>query len=177
MTIPLPVWAVASPKRCAHIARVVTVLSEWADRMALTVDEAQAWYDAGLWHDALRDADEHTLRTITQDADRSVDLLHGPAASLLLAYEGESRVPVLDAIQWHTVGWTHWHTVGRALYMADFLEPGRPFMRKERAYLAANVPVAFDATFRQVVQLRMEWAIREGKVLAAETVALWNSLQ
>ncbi len=50
-------------------------------------------------------------------------------------------------------------------------------MRSERAYLASNVPMAFDATFRQVVQLRMEWAVREGKVLAAETVELWNSLQ
>lgn len=176
MTIPLPVWAVASSKRCAHIARVVALLAEWADRMTLTVEEAQAWHDAGLWHDALRDADEHTLRTITNDVDRAPALLHGPAAAVLLAYEGESRIPVLDAIQWHTLGWKHWQAVGKALYMADFLEPGRPFMRAERAYLAANAPIAFDSTFRQVVQLRMEWAIREGNALAPETVELWNSL-
>jgi 2-amino-4-hydroxy-6-hydroxymethyldihydropteridine diphosphokinase len=175
--LPLPVWAVVGEKRRAHIARVVALLAQWADRMHVPADEAQAWHDAGLWHDALRDADESALRTITKDEQRPLGLLHGPAASMLLSYEGESRVDVLDAIQWHTVGWVHWQRVGRALYMADFLEPGRQFMRAERAYLAANVPTAFNDTFRQVVQLRMEWAVREGKALASETVALWNSLQ
>lgn len=177
MNLPLPVWAVAGEKRRAHISRVVALLAHWAVRMQVSAEEAQAWHDAGLWHDAVRDADEETLRSITDDDQRPVNLLHGPAASILLSYEGESRVEVLDAIQWHTVGWVHWQRVGKALYMADFLEPGRTFMQVERAYLAANVPTAFDATYRQVVQLRLEWAVREGKALASETVALWNSLQ
>ena len=84
---------------------------------------------------------------------------------------------VLDAIRWHTIGSSSWSRVGRALYMADFLEPGRRFMRSDRAFLAKLVPTAFDAVFRQVVRLRLEWAVREGKGLDLETVSLWNSVR
>ena len=37
-----------------------------------------------------------------------------------------------------------WGRLGRALYMADYLEPGRKFSRADRAYLAAQVPHDFD---------------------------------
>jgi len=173
----LPVWSVVSDKRRAHIDRVVQLLTRWADALALPVDERQAWIDAGRWHDALRDADERALRAATGDTVHPVGLLHGPAAALRLAAEGESRQDVLEAIRWHTVGSPNWQRVGRALYMADFLEPGRTFMQHDRAFLADQVTVAFDAVFRQVVRLRLEWAIREGKALAPETVALWNHLR
>jgi 2-amino-4-hydroxy-6-hydroxymethyldihydropteridine diphosphokinase len=61
--------------------------------------------------------------------------------------------------------------------MADFLEPGRTFMQADRAFLADRVPSAFDAVFRQVVRLRLEWTVREGKGLAHETVTLWNAVR
>ena len=177
MTLQLPVWAVVTPKRREHIARVVHVLEQWSVAMELDIDEALAWRDAGRWHDALRDEGEYALRMITGELDRPVGMLHGPAAASRLAIEGESRHPVLEAIRWHTVGCAAWQRTGRALYMADFLEPGRPFLQTERALLAARVPTAFDAVFRDVVRLRIEWALRSGKVLAHETVRLWNDIR
>ena len=75
------------------------------------------------------------------------------------------------------MGRVTWSRTGRALYMADFLEPGRPFMQADRAFLAARVPDAFDEVFRQVVRLRLEWTIREGKGLAPETVLMWNEVR
>jgi HD superfamily phosphohydrolase YqeK len=104
-------------------------------------------------------------------------VLHGQAAASRLEEAGEQRAEVLEAIRWHTVGSSSWNRTGRALYMADFLEPGRPFMQADRAFLADQVPYAFDAVFRQVVRLRLEWTIREGKSLAPETVALWNAVR
>jgi HD superfamily phosphohydrolase YqeK len=138
---------------------------------------AQAWHDAALWHDALRDAPEGQLRDITGDISSDGNLLHGPAAAARLAGDGESRTDVLEAVRWHTVGSTDWGRAGRALYMADFLEPGRAFARTDRAYLAHQVPVDFDGTFRQVVRIRIEWALREGKALLLPTVALWNAVR
>ncbi len=173
----LPVWAVVSDKRRAHIGRVTALLDVWALRLGLPDAERAAWHDAGRWHDALRDADEPTLRQLTGDAERPFGMLHGPAAADRLAAEGEVRADVLDAIRWHTVGFAGWSRTGRALYMADFLEPGRSFMQADRAFLADRVPDAFDAVFRQVVRLRLEWAIREGKGLAHETVTLWNAVR
>jgi len=173
----LPAWAVVGEKRRAHIERVVALLDRWSAAMRVDARERAAWLDAGWWHDALRDADEATLRSLTADRERPLGMLHGPAAALRLEAEGEQRGEVLEAIRWHTIGSTAWARTGRALYMADFLEPGRQFMQADRAFLADRVPEAFDAVFRQVVRLRLEWTIREGKSLATETVALWNAVR
>lgn len=172
--VALPQWAIVSDKRRAHIERVTALLDEWAAAMHLLPDEAQAWHDAGRFHDALRDAEDIELRTLAHDSTTEVQLLHGPAAAAKLTAEGETRQDVIQAVRWHTIGCSTWNNVGRALYMADFLEPGRKFMPSDRAYLAHQVPTDFDGTFRQVVRVRMEWTIRDGKPLHAETVALWN---
>ena len=177
MNQALPRWAIVSEKRQAHIARVVTLLEDWAQQMGLGVAEAKDWRDAGWWHDALRDANEDTLRTMADDVTRPLGMLHGPAAAARLVADGEARIDVLDAVRWHTFGHAEWSRVGRALYMADFLEPGRTFMQTDRAFLANLVPSAFDAVFRQVVRMRIEWTVREGKGLAPETVTLWNSVR
>lgn len=173
----LPTWACVGERRLAHIGRVVALLDQWAMAIGVDVAERGAWRDAGVWHDALRDADEPALRAATGDLTSPVGLLHGPAAARRLEAEGESRASVLEAVRWHTIGCAEWGRTGRALYMADFLEPGRTFMQRDRAFLAAQVPEAFDAVFRQVVRLRLEWALREGKGLHQETVALWNTVR
>ncbi len=173
----LPPWAEVSEKRRAHIERVTALLDRWAKQLQLGRDEAQAWHDAGRWHDALRDASTEMLRSWSGDPDRPVETLHGPAAAARFASEGEARSGVLEAIRWHTVGHAGWDRTGRALFMADFLEPGRQFARADRAFLADHLVHDFDGVFRQVVRMRIEWTVREGKSLFPETVALWNRVR
>ena len=184
--ISLPSWAVVTAPRRAHIARVVALIGAWAARRSLPPAERQAWHDAATWHDALRDAPESSLRAIlgedlhaawAGDMPAGAAFLHGPAAAARLAADGERRADVLDAIRWHTVGSVDWSATGRALYMADFLEPGRAFARDERAALAARTPADFDGVFREVVQMRVRWAVEGGKALAPRTVALWNAVR
>ena len=175
--IELPSWARVGPKRQAHIARVVALILEWADAMKLSANERLAWRDAARTHDALRDAPLDELRGLVPDAALPDDVLHGPAAALLLARDGETRTDVLEAVRWHTVGCQSWGRTGRALYMADYLDPERPFSRVDRAYMAAHVPFDFDGTFRQVVRHRLDWTLLEGQELFASTVALWNSVR
>jgi HD superfamily phosphohydrolase YqeK len=175
----LPEWSQVGEKRRAHIARVTALLDRWASEMSLSAEEARAWHDAGRWHDALRDAPESDLREMvrgTSFADSPAGVLHGPAAAARLERDGEPRAGVILAVRWHTVGNVAWDHTGRALFMADFLEPGRGFMRQDRAFLASQLPRDFDAVFRQVVQMRLEWTLREGKPLFPETAALWNSV-
>ena len=175
--LSLPQWAIASPKRREHIARVTALLDQWADLMAIPELERVAWHDAGVLHDVLRDADEASLRALTGDTTSPMEILHGPAAAEKLAALGESRHDVLDAIRWHTLGNPGWSRTGQALFMADFLEPGRKFMTSERAWLAQMVPGDFTGVFRQVVKSRLEWSLREGKGLHRETVAMWNAVR
>ena len=181
MTAPallLPDWAQVSERRLAHIERVTALLDGWAAALALSPDEARAWHDAGRCHDALRDAPEAELRALAGPVPNyTVEMLHGPAAAARMARDGETRAELLDAIRFHTVGSSQWGRLGRALYMADYLEPGRKFSRADRAYLAAQVPHDFDATFRQVLRARLEWSLREGMRLFPEAVALWNTVR
>ena len=174
----LPSWACVSEKRVAHIGRVTSLLDEWAKALALPEADARMWHDAGVYHDALRDAPEDMLRAFAGDLPGyTVDMLHGPAAAAQMAARGELRGELLNAVRYHTVGSSEWGRIGRALYMADYLEPGRKFSRSDRAYLAAQVPHAFDATFRQVLRARLEWSLREGMRLFPEAIALWNTVR
>jgi len=175
--LDLPDWAEVSDKRAEHIQRVTALLNSWASAMRLPPAEARAFLDVGVLHDALRDASEGRLRDITGDRESPLGLLHGPAAAVMLRNYGETRGDVIDAVHYHTVGHVRWGVVGRALYMADFLEPGRKFMRQDRYFLSLQVPNSFDAVFRQVARMRLEWTVREGNHIFPETAALWNSLQ
>jgi 2-amino-4-hydroxy-6-hydroxymethyldihydropteridine diphosphokinase len=162
----------------AHIERVTAMLDDWARQLALPPEEARAWHDAGRLHDALRDAPEALLRELAGNSpEYATEMLHGPAAAEQLRRDGEQRSELLDAIRYHTVGSAQWGRLGRALYMADYLEPGRKFSRGDRAYLAAQAPRDFDATFRQVLRARLEWSLREGMRLYPEAVVLWNSVR
>jgi len=170
----LPEWAMVSEKRRAHIERVVALLASWAEAMRLPEDEASRWTNAGWLHDALRDAPEEMLRALSGDGTRPIQILHGPAAAVRAEQEGERRQDVLDAIRHHTIGFEGWNRTGKALYMADFLEPGRWFLGPERAYLAKHVAADFEGTFRQVLRLRIEWTLAQGGALFPEQVQLWN---
>ncbi|HEY2375385.1 MAG TPA: HD domain-containing protein [Gemmatimonadaceae bacterium] len=175
--VELPSWAQVSDKRRAHIQRVATLLERWAEAMCISANERRDWLDAAKWHDALRDAPREELRRMAGDAPYESEMLHGPAAAEMLALEGERRLNVLNAIRYHTVGSPAWDRTGRALYMGDFLEPGRRFSREDRAFLAAQVPHDFDRVFRQVVRMRLVYALNEGHTLFPETVQLWNSIR
>lgn len=175
--LALPAWAAVGEKRRAHIGRVVELLDRWAAEMRLTADEAERWRRAGMLHDALRDLGEDELRAMTGDPSSPVGTLHGPAAARRLEEDGEGDRDVLEAVRWHTVGCARWSRVGRALYMADYLEPGRPFAQGDRRFLASHVAHDFDGAFRQVVRHRLEWTVREGKELFPRTVELWNAVR
>lgn len=161
LAIPgLPQWAVVTPKRLAHIERVVALLERWSAALALPEIEQMRWASAGWWHDAMRNAEEHELREWT-DESGPVKLLHGPAAAARLRQAGVTDDELLQAVAWHTVGHPEWGALGLALYAADFLEPGRPFHTPMHQDLSARYPTDPEAVTRAIVRLRV--AHLEGK--------------
>jgi 2-amino-4-hydroxy-6-hydroxymethyldihydropteridine diphosphokinase len=166
----LPDWAIASPSRRAHVERVVALLRTWAVTLKLPEEEARRWLRAGWLHDALRDAPEAEMRRWAPDIEGPVELRHGPAAAARAELEGESDPDVLSAARWHSVGWEGWGWTGRALYCADFLEPGRSFDRTERAALAAAFPDRPDDVLRDVVVRRLGYADTQGWILPSESL-------
>jgi len=162
--VNLPSWAVATPERRAHVARVAGLIDQWAVAMRVPEGERARWAKAAWLHDALR------------DAPAADELAHGPAAADRAAQEGENDRGVLDAVRYHSLGYAHWDDVGRMLYLAYFLEPGRSFDREARAALAARVPTERDSVLVEVAERRIAWTVSSRWALAPETTAFWNAL-
>ncbi len=160
----LPAWAQVTPARRGHIERVAALLDEWAAAMRVPQPERERWLRAAWLHDALRDAPLGDL------------MAHGPAAAERAARDGERDSGVLDAVRYHTIGYAGWDDVGRMLYLADFLEPGRDFDPDGRRALAARVSRERDAVLREVARRRIEWVLRSGWPLLPDTVAFWNAV-
>jgi HD superfamily phosphohydrolase YqeK len=91
--------------------------------------------------------------------------------------EGEVDPGVLSAVRYHSVGWSEWDDVGRMLYLADYLEPGRDFPIRERAELIERVPRDTDAVLCEVAQRRIETLRKAGLEPLAISVAFLESLQ
>lgn len=173
----LPEWARASEKRRAHIGRVAALLGEWAQALALPEDEQTRWLAAGWLHDVLREADPDELRPLVPEEFRALPgkLLHGPAAAERLA--GEADPELLDAIRYHTLGSARFGTLGRALYLADFLEPGRRYEPEWTAALRGRMPHDLTGVLREVVEARVRHVTESGSILHPETRALYEQVQ
>ena len=126
--------------------------------------ERDRWLKAAWLHDALRDA---RLRE---------GLAHGAAAADRAERDGESDRGVLDAVRYHSWGYAGWDDVGKMLYLADYLEPGRRRNAKQRAYLAERVPRQRDRVLRKIVAYEIRRRVRARQPVPTVTVEFWNSL-
>jgi HD superfamily phosphohydrolase YqeK len=172
----LPSWAIVSPDRLAHINRVAELVVLWAGQMAVPDSERNRWLKAVWLHDALRDA---SVEELTRWAPASVGppaLRHGPAAAGRAKAEGETDRGVLDAVRYHSVGLAEWDMVGRTLYCADFLEPGRSFEALLRAELASRYPADPGGVLFAVVRQRLRHGVGAGWPIPEPTYRLWNTL-
>ncbi len=176
LSIPLPKWSQATGPRRAHIQRVARLAARWADEMSISPEERDRWIRAVALHDSLKDAPQSQLSAMVTDPWGVPDLLHGPAVAALAEQHGEADHAVLDAVRYHSVGFARWEVVGKILYLADFLESGRPFHTDAHEELAAAVPQDVDAVLRSVAAERIAGQIARGLVLLPETVEFWNSI-
>jgi predicted HD superfamily hydrolase involved in NAD metabolism len=172
----LPAWARISASRLQHVQRVAALADGWASARRTPEAERARWLRAVFLHDALRDAPADLLRELAPEWSHTPALQHGPAAAVMAQRTGEQDQGVLDAVRYHSVGFAGWDEVGRMLYLADYLEPGRTFRQAERQALAARVPGEPGAVLRQVAQERLRWVIDAGRPVFPETMYFWNAL-
>jgi HD superfamily phosphohydrolase YqeK len=174
----LPTWAVVSERRLAHIGRVAKLLGGWADSLGLAEDDRRRWRAAGTLHDALRDEDPALLRNRVPPEVKDVPgpLLHGPAAAERLRIDGVLDGELLTAIACHTVGDASFGSLGRALYSADFLDPGRPFLPEWREELRTRMPMDADDVVFEIVRARIMNLMERGGPVLHRTVLFWNRL-
>jgi HD superfamily phosphohydrolase YqeK len=172
----LPIWAVVDPARLDHIVRVAEMVAEWAEEMGVHDNERNRWLRAVWLHDALRDAPAAELERWAPSAVGPAELRHGPASAARAKADGETDRGVLDAVRYHSMGLAEWDMVGRVLYCADYLEPGRRHDREARAELAKRFPRDSGGVLREVARSRVSQAVLSGWALPDPTVRFWNSL-
>lgn len=156
------------------MARVAELMRSWATRMGLDDEEIQRWTAAGWLHDALRDGDPEDMRPLVSPEERDLpgDILHGPAAALRL--EGHASSALITAVRYHTLGHPSLDRLGRALYLADFLEPGRSFLPEWRAERRDRVPDDLDGVLADVVEVRIRRLLDRKMPIRGETAAFWS---
>jgi HD superfamily phosphohydrolase YqeK len=174
--LELPAWAVVSPRRAEHIGRVVVLLDSWAKARGVPAAEAARWRRAALLHDALKEADPDTLAEYVVQGDWPRALWHGPAAAAAAARHGEKDQGVLDAVRYHSVGYAGWDDAGKALYLADYLEPGRDRADAISAAQRARVPLELEQVLFEVAGARIAHLRESGKTVGKETQDFWNRL-
>lgn len=102
------------------------------------------------------------------------DVLHGPATALRLREEGVTDSDLLSAVAYHTAGHPALGTAGRALYCADFLEPGRPADDEGRAALRDGYPDDPEGVLRAVLREGMRYLLEKDRPIFLGTVRMWN---
>ncbi len=172
----LPEWAAVSEPRRAHIERVSALMAGWADALGLPSGECARWRAAARLHDCLRNAEPGLLRTELPPPLRDLPgpLLHGPAAAERLADHVDAEIA--QAVRYHTLGHASFGALGKALYLADFLEPGREFEPEWRAALRERMPAEFDAVVVEVLAARIGHLLDRAMPIRPETLGFWNSL-
>ncbi|MFO7730527.1 MAG: bis(5'-nucleosyl)-tetraphosphatase (symmetrical) YqeK [Spirochaetia bacterium] len=123
--------------RFLHSLRTAETAVKLCRRYGLSLGEG---YVSGIAHDMAREfntakviqlAGEDSLPLLEEELLRPV-LLHGRAAAVLLQSSwGEKRESVLNAVRWHTQGHPDMGDLGKVLYIADFIEPGRGHITEE----------------------------------------------
>lgn len=174
----LPDWAVARKKRRAHMGRVSALLREWSEARRDNSRDVDRWAAAGYLHDVLRDAKPDKLReALSEPLDHLPDeVVHGPAAADRLRQGGVTDEPLLAAIAFHTLGSPEFDDIGKALYAADFLEPGRKIQPKWRGRRRDEMPEGLDSVVQAIVGKRVQFLIKKGRPVPRETMGLWNVL-
>jgi predicted HD superfamily hydrolase involved in NAD metabolism len=123
-----------SVRRYDHVERVVDHSGALARRFG--VDELRVRV-AAAGHDMARELAPQRLERLADrygvprnDPLRKHPLLlHGPVASGMLAESyGVDDQGILTAVYHHTLGSPEMDEVGKILYVADYTEPGRPYL-------------------------------------------------
>ena len=160
------------PRR-EHVRRVAALLDDWSVRLELSDVERIRWRAAGLLHDALKDAPIAELRELVGEDGWPDPVLHAPAAAARLAREGVDDRSFLLAVAYHSVGHPSFDDLGVHLYLADYLEPGRPDA-DHRAALRERMPEARAEVLPRVIRRRIEAQLASRYVILPAAIGFWN---
>jgi predicted HD superfamily hydrolase involved in NAD metabolism len=170
-----------SQKRYRHSLGV----ADEAVRLALHygADRDKA-YLAGLVHDCAKEIPAEKAIALLKEkygmapdcvAVKSPNVLHGPlgafmAQSMFQIYDPE----ILDAVRYHTTGKANMSLLGKIIYIADYIEPGRSYPDVDKlrnlTYEDINRAILFGIDFT------IESLVKKGMVIHPDTMHCRNDI-
>ena len=158
-----------SDYRYEHSCRVASYAEELARRYGYGHRLQRLCYLAGISHDMCKEKPVvFLLRTVQADGHRvtsdeaaNSELLHGRAAAVLLQENyGIHKKSILNAVRYHTSASAKFDALGRIIYIADKIEPGR----KNCDYLREKVKtLTLDELFLEVLKEVIGFVESKGK--------------
>ena len=140
-------------------------------------------YLAGLFHDYGKVYSFSELRRKTEEMGLCLDrvslkekgLLHAPVGAALLPVKaGIADVAVIDAVAYHTTGRPRMSLLGKTVYLADLIEPGRDFNGVEKLRESARVDL--DRALLVAVDHTIDRVLQRGRLLHPRSVQFRNCL-
>ncbi len=172
---------VLAPPRYEHSVRVAVLVRELCLRFGV---EPCSGYLAGIAHDMCKAGKERWILSLAgQDGLPVIGielekpaLLHGRAAAVLLNTEfGVTDRSVLDAVRHHTFGAPDMDALGKIVFVADKIEPGRTGLDpgKRKKILDSDL----DGMTRLVLEDNIQYLEARGKPVSPVTLLMLESLK
>jgi len=167
--------------RYEHSVRVAVLARELCERFAL---HPETGYLAGLAHDICKSGGEEWLLSLaTRDGvpvseieRKKPSLLHGHAAAVLLARDfGVVDRSILNAVRNHTFGAPGMDDLGKIVFVADKIEPGRTDV--DEGFRLKILKSPLDGMTCLVVEDNIRYLESRGKEVSAITRLMLENLK
>ena len=172
---------VLSKARYEHSLRTAKMARELCERFLL---DGQLGFLAGISHDLCKQFSDEALIALAKKDGFAISalegqkpsLLHGRAAAELIQERfGVAEPSVLDAVRWHTFGRKGLCPLGRVLFVADKIEPGRKGITEEAR--RETLKLALNDMVIKTIEDNIAYLNRTGKVTAPETLEMLEELR
>lgn len=140
-------------------------------------------YFTGLVHDICKEFTTEEMLSlamldglpISDIETEKKSLLHGRAGAMFLKQNyGVENNEILEAVRYHTFGKENLGILGKIVYVADKIEPGRPQVTKE--YTENLLKKNINELVIAVVEENIEYLHKEGKRVMPQTEIFLHSL-
>lgn len=173
---------VLKTSRYAHSVRVAEYAARLAEIYCNENISVKSAYAAGLAHDICKNLSDDEILKIVKDDGFGIDaiekekpnLLHGRAAAVILKDKfGVNDKSFLDAIAFHTFGCENIDSLGKIIYIADKIEPGRPDTEDFRNFAETE---SLNNLMLKIIKWRNAYVLQNGGTVHILTRKMYEHL-
>lgn len=172
-----------SEKRFSHSLRVAEMCSEICELSGYDTKKA---YLCGIAHDICKELDHDEMKKMVEESEykitpselQKISLMHGKAgAAFLKKHFGVEDSEILYAIAYHVCGRFDFGVLGKALYIADKNERGRPHVKKDPDFVKKLYSKSVDDMFYYTLKTSYEYQVNKpGFIIMDDTMEVIRAL-